>query len=380
MKRQQQQRVDQLEELLSSRSSCSEMRSANSDGVDNEVREMAMLARYLQTAPDLQPLPAFALGLERKVLAQSIRRRQAKEAQGRWHWLFGKGRVPRMRIAIAVLLFCIFTSTSTLFAMAATVSNPNSPLYRVKDWEQQAQLTLANSPQGRAAIALQIIQDRLNALPSLTSASHATAYQQALVEIKQQMDAVTSIINTLPAGSNRQNLSNKLATTKTDASHTLYDALPKLPFAEQLTTTTMLGQLGLPVPSIQSATAVITTSPASQATITVTGTYLTSTMHLMVNNSVVASGCVLQQNSCTFTLPWHGRSSLKSIAIINTDCTAAQTTSISLTDADNGTSGQTKGTGNNGDNDTSNSNKGSGSNNRHSTNGGQPTVTPTPHK
>lgn len=418
MKQQQQRRIDQLEEMLSSRSNPhlpAYIQSAHPDGVDIEVREMAMLARHLQTSSALQPTPAFVQRLERRVLTYNISHMQAKAARNKWRWLFGRGSAPNIRttniritrLALAALLLCILVGGSTLLAMAATVSNPNNPLYSVKVWEQQAQLELASSPQSRATIGLQIIRDRLKEIPGLTGASHAGAYKQALNEIEQQMGTVSSIIHTLPAGSQRQNLANQLATLKTNARSTLHGVLPKLPHDEQVTTTTELGQLGVPVPDIQNATVVITPPPANQATITVTGTNLTSTMNLLVNDQVVANGCALQQDTCTFTIPWHGEAPIKLIAIFNADGTCAQTTHITLTDADrnngndangqskgndtggNDTNGQPKRDGNGGNNgsDGSNANSlnqntstsGSGDNG-HSEDGAQPTSTPTSHK
>lgn len=356
MKQQQQWRTDQLEEMLSSRSNPhlpAYIRLAHPDGVDTEVREMAMLARHLQTSLALRPAPAFAQRLEQRVLAHSISHTQTKAVRNKRRWLFGGGSAPHIRLlAFAALLLCILVGSSTLLAMAATVSNPNNLLYSVKVWEQQAQLALASSPQSRATIGLQIIHDRLRDIPDLTGASHAGAYQRALDQIKQQMDAVSSIIHALPAGSQRQNLAKQLATLKTNARSTLHGVLPKLPLAEQVTTTTELGQLGVPVPNIQSVTVVFTAPPASQATITVTGTNLTSTMHLLINNQVVANGCVLQQNTCTFTIPWHGKAPIKLIAIFNADGTSAQTTHIILTGAGvnngNGANGQSKGNGKSG--------------------------------
>jgi hypothetical protein len=394
MNQQQQWRTDQLEEMLSSRSSLrlpAYIRLTHPDDIDAEVREMAMLARHLQTSPALRPAPAFAQRLEQRVLAHSISHRQTKATRQKWHWLLGGGSAPHIRLALAALLLCILVG-STLLAMTATVSNPNNPLYSVKVWEQQAQLALASSPQNRATIGLQIIRDRLREIPDLTGASHAGAYQQALDQIEQQIGAVNNIIQTLPVGSQRQNLVNQLATLKTNARSTLHGVLPKLPFTEQVTTTTELGQLGMPVPDIQGATVAFTAPPASQATITVTGTNLTSSMHLLVNNQELANGCVLQQNSCTFTISWHGKTPIKLIAIFNADGTSAQTTHVTLTDANgqsnrngnngNGANGQSNRNGSRNNANSSNSNKGTpgNSNNGHAENGAKSSSAPTPHK
>ena len=88
-------------------------------------------------------------------------------------------RRPLLLICAFLLLFA-FTGSSTLMAIAATVSDPDNSLYGVKVWEQHVQLSLANSPQDRADVSLHIIRDRLNVIPSLTDAAHAKEYQQAL--------------------------------------------------------------------------------------------------------------------------------------------------------------------------------------------------------
>jgi Domain of unknown function (DUF5667) len=332
MEPQQEHHANQLEELLSSHSgqNSAHMRPVVPDDMDSEVREMAMLAQHLQTSPSLIPDPAFVRRLERNILAHRVDHLQTNELHDKRHRLTGKVRVSHVHFVSAMLLFCLLIGTSIILMKAATISNPDNPLYGVKVWEQQVQLSLASSSQSRADVRLDITRDRLNTIPGLTDISHASAYQQTLEDIKQQIDTVTSIIDTLPAGSDRQNLSTELARLKTDIRHTLYSVLLKIPLAEQLATSTMLGQLGMPVPSIQSVTMVVTTHPTSLATVTIIGTNLTDTTHLIVNNHTVTSVCELQNDSYTFTIPWQDKNPPTVIAVSNTDGTSAQTTSITF--------------------------------------------------
>ena len=333
MEPQQEHRADQLEELLSShldQNSAAQMRPAVPDGVDSEVREMAMLAQHLQTSPSLLPDPAFVQRLERKILAHRVGHLQTNELRDKQHRLIGRVRVSHVQFVSAMLLFCLLIGTSIILIKAATVSNPDNPLYSVKAWEQQVQFSLANSPQSRADVSLHITRDRLNTITSLTDTSHTSAYQQTLEDIKQQIDAVASTIDTLPAASDRQDLSTGLARLKTDIRHTLYSVLLKIPLAEQLATTTLLGQLGMPVPGIQSVTMVVTTHPTSLATVTIIGTNLTGTTHLIVNNHMVASVCKLKNDSGIFTIPWQNKNPPTVIAVSNADGTTTQTTSITF--------------------------------------------------
>jgi len=339
MKPLQQYPADQLEELLSSRmgqNSSVQLRPVVPNDVDAKVREMVALAERLQASSALMVDPAFAQRLERKVLAHSVRYNTQTQARGRnWHWLFG--RTPRVWVTFATLLFCLLTGTGTVLAMAASTANADNPLYGVKVWEQDVQLSLANTPVNRANVSLQIIRDRLDAASSQAHISQASAYHRTIEGIGEQFDATTQLINTLPAGPDQQRLSSELAILKNDACHTLYSLLPKLAFREQLATTALLGHLGAQVPSIQQVTITVTGHSPAQATIIIMGTNLTSKTHLMINNQLVTGTCALQHNTCVFVIPWSNQGPPSSIAVRNEDDTTAQMTGITFarTDGEN---------------------------------------------
>ena len=357
MRPQQQYRVDQLEQLLrahSNQGGAAFIQPGVSAGVDDEVQAMAQFAQQLRASSSLLPDPAFAQQLERKILAHNVRYAQAKKTKNRWSWLFSEKGVPRVQFVLATILFCLLLAgTSTVLVMAETVSNPDNPLYHVKVWEQQVQLSLANSPQNRADVSLHIIRDRLSIIPTLADPSHTNAYEQTVDDIKGQIENITSIINTLPAGADHDHLVSELATVKNDTRQTLYGVLLKLPLTEQITTTTLLGQLGAPVPEIQQVTILITRRPTSQAIVTIKGTNLTNTTRLIVNMQVIKSNCVVQENTCVFTFPWHKANPPGDIAVLNADGTVIETTHMTLVsgsgnDGNKGTSGNENGTGKNG--------------------------------
>jgi hypothetical protein len=267
--------------------------------------------------------------------------------------------------------------------MASSVSDPENPLYGVKMWEQHIQLSLASSPQNHIDISLQIIRDRLNTAATVADASHASIYHRTIEDIEQQLDTVSRTINTLPAGSDRQHLSNELATLKNDVRNTLYSFLPKLPFAEQLATTTFLAHLGASVPSIQQATVVVTGHPPEQAKITITGTNLTSNTRLVIDNQLVTGDCTLQDNTCTFTISWHDQKPPKALAVFNEDDTVAQTTGITFMHSDgsnsetgNGENNGNNGTGTNTNDKGNNGNTDNGHGHNSTTDGTKPTSTP----
>jgi hypothetical protein len=277
--------------------------------------------------------------------------------------------------------------------MASSVSNPENPLYGIKMWEQHVQLSLASSPQNRVDISMQIIRDRLNTAATVAGASHAGIYHQTIEDIEQRLDAVSQTIDTLPAGSDRQHLSNELDILKNDVRHTLHSFLPKLPFTEQLATTTFLAHLGASVPSIQQVTIVVTGHPAEQATITITGTNLTSSTRLVINSQPIAGDCTLQDNTCMFVIPWHDQKPPRAIAVFNEDDTVAQTTGITFmySDGSNNGNGENNGNNGNGTNTNDRGNNGNTDNGRgHNTTGdgtkptstpeAKPTSTPIPHR
>jgi hypothetical protein len=393
MKLQQEHHAEQLEELLSSRADqnvSARLHSAVPDSVDTELSEIVALARYLQATPSLMADPVFAKSLERKVLAHNVRHIQAKATKRNGHWLFGWA--PQVWVAFATVLLCMFIGTGTTLAMATGAENPDNPLYGIKVLEQHIQLSLASSPQNQAEVNLQIIRDRLKTAASMANASHADAYQKALQDADQRITAVSQVINSLPTGADRQRLASELTTVKTDARQTLYSLLPRLPLTAQLATTTMLSHLGAAVPSIQSATIVVTSHPAEQATITITGTHLTSSTRLVINNRLVAGDCTLQDNTCVFVIPWHAHNPPGTIAVLNEDDTIAQTTAIAFTDPDgnnitngNGSNNKNGGNGSNsgdGTNPTDKGSNGSGDNGHGHSNpgdGAKPTSTPVPH-
>lgn len=130
---------------------------------DPEVDKLVALARHLQAAPPLQVNPDFARRLEQRMLLHhlALRHQSSGKAQQttkfRGNWFFSRPLVAY--ISMAVVLLCSLLGTG-VFALAAHVTNPGNPLYTVKQWEQQVQLSLAHSPSPQAKVSLPIAHDR----------------------------------------------------------------------------------------------------------------------------------------------------------------------------------------------------------------------------
>src|SRR5215469_9869404 len=164
---------------------------------DPEADAFVALALRFQAAPPLQVDPDFAWQLEQRMLVRNAALHLERPVR-RWAFLRLLRAHPVLRVALG-LCFLLLLLTGVLVG-AAQATNPDSPLYTVKHWEQQVQVSLANSPENQVHLDLQFAQDQLKTLVALADATHAQAYSEALVELDQQLAAASRAIDTLPAG------------------------------------------------------------------------------------------------------------------------------------------------------------------------------------
>lgn len=331
---------------------------------DPEVDELVTLARRVQSAPSLQVNPDFAWQLERRILTHKAAVHRAKSARG---WSFPRllHAHPVFGIALGLCLLLFLLGTGVL-AVAAQVSNPDNPLYKVKRWEQHVQISLANSPGNQAELDLQFARDRLEMLANLADPAHQGAYQQALMDMDQQISATVKAINAVPAGTYHDRLASELATLQEDARHTLRGFLPQLALPESLQTTGELGRLGDIVPLLKSVVIVLPAHPNGHASISISGQGIQPGVQLLVDGQLVMAHSSLQNGLNIFVATWTGDKHPHSIGILNPDGTAAQTTDITLQISNGRGNGNGEGNGNPNGNGDSNG-------------GGKPSGTPTPH-
>lgn len=327
---------------------------------DAEVDELVTAARRLQASPQLQADPQFARLLEARLL-QRHASLQKTHAKRRWFFprLLGPQRALATAIALCLLIFLFGTG---VLAVAAQVSNPENPLYTLKNWEQQVQVSMAGSPESRASLDVQFAREKLGTLAQLAGPAHVQAYRQALADFDQQVSIAAGAIRNITSQAERTRLSSELASLEGDARYTLRGLLPQLPLAERLLTTEELGRLGDTVPRLRSVEVVLPAHPGEQATIIITGDDLQPGVQLLVNGQPVDAQSAWQNGSYIFTADWNGEPRTQSIGILNPDGTLAQTAAITLK--------STTGTGN--------GNNGNGNNGQHG-NGKKPGKTPTPH-
>src|SRR5215469_8285510 len=296
---------------------------------DPEVDEFVALALRLQSAPPLQVDPDFAWQLEQRMLTHNTVLRLERPVRG---WLFLRllRAHPILRVALSLCFLLLLLLTGVLVA-AAQVTNPNNPLYTVKRWEQQVQVSLANAPENQAESTLQSARDQLNTLAGTTNTA---AYREALVELDQRISAAAKVIDALPAGAEHERLANELAALKADAGHTLRGLLSQLALAERLATTGELGQLGDTVPHLANVAITLPVHPNGQARISIAGEDIQPGAQLLVDSRLVEATGSLQNGSYVFVANWPGKQHPYSIGILNPDGTAAQTTSVTLNSSD----------------------------------------------
>lgn len=299
---------------------------------DPEAERLVALACHLQAAPSLQVNPDFARRLEQRILLRHLA--LGRQSSGRiWQttkprgsWFFSR---PFMAsISMAVVLLCSLLGTG-MFALAAHVTSPSNPLYTVKQWEQQVQLSLAHSPSDQAEVGLQIARDRLNTLAS----AHGEPSRQVLADLNGQINALERILETLPAGPDRQHLTNELATLKASGRQVLRDGLPHLSLSERLLTTDELGQLGEAVTQLDRAVIVFSASSPTQATISLTGSHLEPGGHLIIDQVLTGASGTLHNGMVVFVVNWNTQWSVHTIGVLNPDGTVAQTTVILFSNA-----------------------------------------------
>ncbi len=339
---------------------------------DPEVEELVAVARQWQNSPQLQADAAFAGRLESRLLQRQALLRRTQPKRRFFPQLLRMHPVFSVTLALCLLIFFL---GSGVLVVAAQVSNPENPLYSVKNWEQQVQVSLANSPASKAALDVQFAGERLRALTGLASPAQAEAYRQSLTEFEQQLNAAISTIQGLPPGPDRERLSNELASLESDARHSLQGLLPRLALAERLLTTDALGQLGEAIPRLLRVEMVLPAHPDQNATISVTGVNLQPGAQLLVNGQVIGAQSVFQGGAYVFTIGWSSNQQPHSIGVLNPDGMAVQTAAITIKSITGSDHRSGSGSGDTGNGESSQH----GNSNGHGKPGKTPVPDPTPH-
>jgi hypothetical protein len=296
---------------------------------DAEVDRLVVLAQRLRSAPFLQPDPDFAQQLEERLLLRARVLHATRTARDR-SWRFLPSLRPILAPALSLVIVLLVVGSGVLIA-GAQATNPDNPLYEVKHWEQHVQMALSSSPESRAELSLQFVQDHLTALTHLANPADAQAYRQELQALEQEMEAAMSTITTLPPGIQRDRLFSELTTLKERTFHTLYGLLPHLALPERLATTTTLAHLGASVPVLQRVTLTLPTQARGQAIISILGTGIQPGVLLVIDGQATTIQGSEQNGTFIFIISPAGSPHYQEIGILNPDGTAVQTAAIIVT-------------------------------------------------
>lgn len=333
---------------------------------DPEIDELVTLARRLQSTSHLQADPDFASQLERRMLIQHAALSRKQPAH-RWFFPRMWHMNPAPAIALGFCLLVLLLGTSML-VVAASITNPANPLYVLKRWEQHVQVSLSNSPTPQAELDLQYARERLHTLASLTNPAHDDAYRQALADLDKQMNDATRAISALSVVPERNRLRNELSSFEAEERHTLRTFLPQLDVPDRLVTTDELGRLGDIVPRLLSVEIVLSVRSSRHIIISISGDNIQPGAQLLMDGQVMEAQGSFHNGVYVFMLSLSGNQLPRNIGILNTDDTAAQTTTITMKSS------------NENSNSNSNGNGDSGNNGEHGkgNDGGKPGKAPTP--
>lgn len=217
--------------------------------------------------------------------------------------------------------------------VAAASAGPGSPLYGLHRAEQNIRVGLATTPAERVRLRLAYAQSDLGAIEK-SLARHATGatYTDALGAFQSDLQAIGTDWPALPPGREREQLAAQVTALETQGRSDLLGALPTLSWPGQLKTTTVLGSLGVSIPTITQATITRTLGSGEHDTrIVVVGNNFQQGAVVEVNGEV--AGTVLSQSSTQLVVeldPNYPVARASHIGVSNPDGTAADTTRIVL--------------------------------------------------
>ncbi len=313
-------------------------------GVARTYAQDAELAPLMDAAARLEPLwtaqpdARFAQALQARILAKASERRRdmlapvpastarSEEAGRRVPPALAHGRAllrPALVAAVALIALSIGTLT------AAAHAGPGNPLFLLHRLEQSVQVAAAGDNSDRARLHMQYARQWLAAVHD-AAATHAgdPTYSSALQALRDEDTAAAQDIAQVPAGSDRDALNAELASLHGDERNTLRDALAGIGWPDRVSTTSALGALGVTVPRVVNAKAVVEDGSWN---ISIEGSGFQPGAVLLVNGQPVGSAISSNDNELEARLPVDAfPGAPQSLGVGNPDGTAASTTNIHL--------------------------------------------------
>lgn len=241
-------------------------------------------------------------------------------------------RRPLLRRALwtaiaAALLLTLGATTLT----AAASAGPGSPLYRLHRWEQNVRVTLSGSAADRTALHLQYARDALAALnATVAQRQFGAPYDDALATYHDEMAAAGANLADVPSGGQHDGLASQLQQLRATGRSDLHAALAALPWAERLSTTTVLASIDDHVLSVAQATMIYSGHGQHLWQIIVSGSGFQQGARLLVNDEPAGNVTSVTATTLVATLSGDDSAPLPAtIGVANSDGTAAVTSLIS---------------------------------------------------
>ncbi|HEY7781383.1 MAG TPA: hypothetical protein VIC85_14335 [Ktedonobacterales bacterium] len=308
---------------------------------DPELAPLMDAAQRLAPLAAARPDPVFAQALEVRVLAHSAERRTRLAGVPEPEDVWGAPADPRrprarashapLRVALvaAAVLVALGLGAVASFSAAAQAV-PGSPLFGLHRLEQNWQVVTATDSAGRARLHLEYAHEWLAVVrDAATSHLGDPTYRDAVQAVRDEDTATAREIAAMGAGTERTALAADLANLRADERTTLRAALPAVGWPDRVLTTTALGQLGISVPSVASATLA---SHGQSWRVTLTGTGFAPGAVLLVDGQPAGQIISVLGDQLEADVPATADSGVPgSLGIGNPDYTAAATSGIRVT-------------------------------------------------
>lgn len=281
---------------------------AGAPAEDESLLPLIEAARRLEPLRMARPDPTFAQGLQAQVLMRAAQRRlevAATPASSGLRSAFpfrranvSAGALRALRPALAAAAVVLALGLGLLSVAAA--APPGSPLFGLRRLEENVQLVVSAQHTDRANLYLAHAHQWLADARAAARQRDDSTYLAALRALRDDDAAAASEISRLPLSGDRTTLEAKLATLRADERATLREALPSISWSARVITTRALGDLGVSVPRVTSATVV---AEGDGWRVTLAGTGFESGAVLLLNGQPAGAVIAVSDSRLVATLP-----------------------------------------------------------------------------
>jgi len=314
------------------------------DVADAELVPLVSSARALRPLRSANPDSDFAVALEGRLLARAAARhaeasvpasmQSPESTAGIWP-VPGSRRhtsrrfIPYWRAAAAAIVL-VFVGAGTL--TVAAHAGPGGPLYGLRRFEQDVQVSLTASAAGRVQLHITFANDALSALTGAAHRHDMPAYDDALNTLNEETTAAAQALANMPESASRNALEASLSSLREAERQSLRASLSGLSWPERVAATAALGDLGEAIPQVTGVTiAYAGDSRVAQSQVTMHGSGFEPGALLTFDGSTVGKVVAVSSNMLTAEVNLARGAGLPGqVGVENPDGTAASTSTIAI--------------------------------------------------